>query len=58
MQTDRLYLRINPDLKRTLEVLAQADRRQVSDYVRMILEDHIAKEFAKASAPTQERLAR
>lgn len=44
MQTDRLYLRISPDLKRKLETLAKTDRRQVSDYVRLVLEDHINKE--------------
>lgn len=45
MQTDRLYLRISPDLKRKLETLAKTDRRQVSDYVRLVLEDHINKEI-------------
>jgi predicted DNA-binding protein len=42
MQTERLYLRISPELKQALEVMAKKNRRQLSDYVRLLLEDHVA----------------
>jgi predicted DNA-binding protein len=44
MQTKRLYLRISPELRQALEELAKKNRRQLSDYVRLLLEDHVTKE--------------
>ena len=34
-------IRITPELKVRLERLAQDDRRTVSDYVRLVLEQHV-----------------
>jgi hypothetical protein len=39
--TTRIYLRISPELLARLKKAAEAERRTVSDYARMILEDHI-----------------
>jgi predicted DNA-binding protein len=38
---DRLELRVPSRLKKALEVLAERDRRKISDYVRVALEDHV-----------------
>ena len=34
-------IRVEPDLKARLERLAHDDRRTVSDYVRLVLEQHV-----------------
>ncbi len=36
-------LRMAPGLKKALEVLAKADRRGLGDYIRVTLEDHVAR---------------
>lgn len=47
-KTAPLSIRIKPDLKAALEALAQADRRPLSSYVELALEEHV--ERAKASS--------
>ena len=42
-----IALRISPSLKKSLEVLAEADRRSLSDYLRIVLEDHISHKGKK-----------
>lgn len=38
-----LHLRVPAEMKESLQSLADADRRKLSDYIRIILEDHINK---------------
>ena len=38
-----LVLRVRPELKAALERLATNDRRSISNYVEIILEDHVQK---------------
>lgn len=45
-----LGLRIPADLKAKLEGLAKEDRRPLSDYVRMLLEDAVKDEFRRLAA--------
>ena len=42
-----LTLRVSPKLLKTLKALAENDRRSLSDYVRLALEDHIARELKR-----------
>ena len=42
-----LHVRIPSDMKEKLQALADADRRKLSDYIRIILEDHINKNSGK-----------
>ena len=42
-----LHLRIPAEMKEQLQALADSDRRKMSDYIRIILEDHIAKKCSK-----------
>ncbi|MCH8011229.1 MAG: hypothetical protein IIA61_04655 [Candidatus Marinimicrobia bacterium] len=37
-----IALRISPSLKKSLEVLAEDGRHSLSDYLRIVLEDHIS----------------
>jgi len=43
-----LSIRISPETETALRELAKADRRPFSTYVRLALEDHVAKVTAKA----------
>jgi hypothetical protein len=38
-----LVLRVRPELKAALERLATNERRSISNYVEIILEDHVQK---------------
>jgi len=38
-----LSIRITPELKEALEELAAADRRPLSSYVQLALEEHVAQ---------------
>ena len=40
-KTARIDVWLPPQLRLTLELLAQQDRRKVSEYVRVVLEQHI-----------------
>ena len=42
-----IALRVSPSLKKSLEVLAEADRRSLSDYLRIVLEVHISHKDKK-----------
>jgi predicted transcriptional regulator len=42
-KTDRIYIRVSPDLKEKLEALAKADHRSVSAFVELILIKEIEK---------------
>ena len=39
---DHLVVRIPDELRASLEKAAAEDRRKLSDYVRIVLEDHLA----------------
>jgi predicted transcriptional regulator len=45
-KTAPLSIRITPDLKEALETLAAADRRPLSSYVQLALEEHVARQQA------------
>ena len=47
-----IALRVSPFLKKSLEVLAEADRRSLSDYLRIVLEDHMSHK-GKKNIPAQ-----
>lgn len=38
-----LILRLGAELRREVEALARRDRRLLSDYVRLALEEHVAR---------------
>ena len=40
-EAPKLMLRLSPGLKAELERLAREDRRTLSEYVRLVLEDHV-----------------
>ena len=42
-----LVLRVRPELKATLERLAGNERRSISNYVEIILEEHVQKAPSK-----------
>ena len=39
---DRIIVRLPTAMKGALEEAAEADRRKLADYVRIVLEDHLA----------------
>jgi hypothetical protein len=48
----QLNLRVRPSLKAKLEKLAKQDRRTLSAYVEMLLEDHVTeRERPRAKRP-------
>ena len=40
----QINLRVRPNVKAKLEKLAKQDRRTLSGYVEMLLEDHVTKQ--------------
>lgn len=42
-KTDRIYIRVSPDMKEKLEALAKADHRTVSGFIELILIKEIEK---------------
>ena len=42
-KTDRLYIRISPELKAQLQELANADGRSVSNYIEQLIKAAIEK---------------
>jgi hypothetical protein len=40
----QINLRVRPSLKAKLEKLAKQDRRTLSGYIEMLLEDHVTKQ--------------
>ena len=47
MKSEKIIVRVEKDVKKNLQALAQKDRRELSDYIRIILEDAIKKEKKK-----------
>ena len=47
MKSEKIIVRVEKDVKKTLQTLAQKDRRELSDYIRILLEDAIKKEKKK-----------
>lgn len=45
-KTAPLSIRITPELKEALEKLADEDRRALSSYVQLALEEHVARRQA------------
>ncbi len=43
MKTERIGIRITPELKQELERLASAENRTFSNYVETLLIDHVGK---------------
>ena len=50
-----LVLRVRPELKAALERLATNDRRSISNYVEIILEEHVQKAPSKRRYATSEQ---
>lgn len=46
-QAPPLMIRVDEKLREALEKLAEADRRPLSAYARIVLEDHVAKKVGK-----------
>ena len=41
-RTERITLRLTPKLRKALEALAKKNRRKLSEYLYLVLEDHVA----------------
>jgi predicted transcriptional regulator len=54
-KTEILSFRVGPELKADLQKLAIADRRELSVYVRLALEDHVTAKKAKDGTPASKR---
>jgi predicted DNA-binding protein len=46
-KTERLSIRLTRTLRRRLEKLAAEDRRKLSNYIELILEEHAERKAAK-----------
>jgi predicted transcriptional regulator len=46
-KTVPLSHRLDPELKAELQRLADADRRSLTNYIEIVLEDHVAKNKGK-----------
>ena len=55
-KTEHLSFRVPPELKDELQQLAAADRRELSVYVRLALEDHVAQEGQKREGCQQKEV--
>jgi predicted transcriptional regulator len=54
-KTEALSFRMPPELKAELQKLASADRRELSVYVRLALEDHVAAKKAEGGKATKRK---
>ena len=52
---EHLSFRVSLELKDELKKLADADRRELADYVRLALEDHVATKKAESGKPAGKR---
>lgn len=43
MKTDRIYLRVTPELKSKLQDLANAENRTISNYIELLIKKEIEK---------------
>lgn len=41
MKTERLHVRVTPELKTKLQKLADADGRNISNYIKMLIEKEL-----------------
>lgn len=48
-KTDRIYIRISPELKEQLQKLAEAENRTVSNYIENLIIRELKKETATQS---------
>jgi predicted DNA-binding protein len=48
-RTETLTIRLSPEVKAALERLAASDRRPVSQYVALLIEDHVKARGSTAS---------
>jgi predicted transcriptional regulator len=54
LKTLPFSIRLRPELKKWLQKLAEIDRRSLTNYVEIVLEDHVAR-MAQASAMGKKR---
>ena len=54
-KTEALSFRVSPELKAELQKLADGDRRELSVYVRIALEDHVAAKKAEGDKSASKR---
>ncbi len=47
-KTEQIGFRISPELKKALTELAKADKRSLSAYIEIVLEQHVKTAKAKA----------
>lgn len=40
-KSETIIVRVDEEIKKDLQKLADADKRKLSDYVRLVLEDHV-----------------
>lgn len=43
MKTDRIYLRVTPELKSKLQALANAENRTISNYIELLIKKEIER---------------
>jgi hypothetical protein len=58
LKTAPLSIRIRPDLKATLEQLAEEDRRSLAGYVELVLEKHANERTAASGSRSQKKQVR
>ena len=44
MKSETIFARVSLEFKNKLQKLADKDKRTLSDYIRLVLEDHVQKE--------------
>ncbi len=52
-KTSPLSHRLDPDMKDALQRLADADRRSLTAYIELILEDHLVEQIRKGKTKRQ-----
>ena len=50
-RTDPISFRIKAEIKQALERLAKADRRSLSQYIELALEDHVEAKMRQGKKP-------
>ena len=48
MKTERIGIRITPELKKALELLANEENRSFSNYIETLLKDHVQNRTGRA----------
>lgn len=49
MKTERIGIRITPELKKALELLANEENRSFSNYIETLLKDHVQNRTGSAA---------